>query len=114
MRTRASTRRRSRPKTSCSSAPGARPPALACSKPRSHGTAISPNYPESRSGIRDFLELNMTEPTRNGRGFATGLFGGAALGTIAGLFFAPQAYAAFTKLRNHMSDSVADAGHVAT
>src|SRR5687768_6561672 len=52
--------------------------------------------------------------TRNGRGFATGLFGGAALGTIAGLFFAPQAYAAFTKLRNHMSDSVADAGRVAT
>lgn len=43
-----------------------------------------------------------------------GLFGGALLGTIAAVLFAPQVYAALAKLRNQMTDSAAGAGDAAT
>ena len=52
--------------------------------------------------------------TRNGQGFVKGLFGGALLGTLASLLFAPEIRAAFTKLRDQMTAEAADAGDVAT
>ena len=52
--------------------------------------------------------------TRHGQGFVKGLFGGALLGTIAGVLFAPELHAAFTKLRDQMTARAADAGDAAT
>ena len=52
--------------------------------------------------------------TRNVQGFVKGLFGGALLGTLAGLVFAPEIHAAFTKLREQMTARAADAGDAAT
>ena len=55
----------------------------------------------------------MTE-TRNGQAFLKGLFGGALLGTVAGVLFAPQIYAAFKNLRHELTDAVAEAGGAAS
>jgi gas vesicle protein len=55
----------------------------------------------------------MTE-NRNGQAFLTGLFGGALLGTIAGVIFAPQIYAAFKQVRRELADAISDAGDAAT
>lgn len=51
--------------------------------------------------------------TRDGRAFVKGLFGGALIGAVAGVFFAPEIYAAFKNLRGQLTDAVADGGDVA-
>lgn len=57
--------------------------------------------------------MHMTD-TRNGQAFLKGLFGGALLGTVAGVLFAPQIYAAFKQLRNELTGAVTEAGDAAT
>jgi len=52
--------------------------------------------------------------TRRGQAFLTGLLGGALLGTVAGVLFAPQIYAAFRQVRRELTDAVAEAGDAAT
>jgi len=44
----------------------------------------------------------------------TGLLGGAALGTITGVLFAPQIYAAFKSVRSELAGAIADAEDAAT
>lgn len=51
--------------------------------------------------------------TRSGQGFVTGLVGGAVIGAVGGLLFAPQIYAAFKQTRGQLTDALANAGDVA-
>ena len=58
---------------------------------------------------------NTTEPrleaaSGHSGGFLKGLFGGALIGTAAGVLFAPQIYAALRSLRRQLTDAAADAG----
>lgn len=46
-------------------------------------------------------------------GFMKGLFGGALIGTAAGVLFAPQIYAALRDLRRQLTDAAADASDAA-
>ncbi len=50
---------------------------------------------------------------RDGRAFVKGLFGGALIGAVGGVFFAPEIYAAFKNLRGPLADAAADAGDLA-
>jgi len=52
--------------------------------------------------------------TRQGQAFVKGIFGGALLGTIAGVLFAPQIHAAFKQIRRELTDAVGEAGDAAT
>jgi gas vesicle protein len=52
---------------------------------------------------------------RGDRGsFLKGLFGGALIGTAAGVLFAPQIHAALQNRRRQLTDAAADAGDAAT
>jgi len=61
---------------------------------------------------------NTTEPrleaaTGHSGGFLKGLFGGALIGTAAGVLFAPQIHAALRNVRRQLTDATADAGDAA-
>jgi len=61
---------------------------------------------------------NTTEPrleaaTGHSGGFLKGLFGGALVGTAAGVLFAPQIHAALRNVRRQLTDATADAGDAA-
>ena len=52
--------------------------------------------------------------TRRAQAFTAGLLGGAVLGTVAGVIFAPQILAVFQQARRDLTDRVSGAGDAAT
>lgn len=62
--------------------------------------------------------VNTTKPqveaaSRQSGHFLTGLFGGAMIGTAAGVLFAPELNAALRTLRRQLTDAAGDAGDAA-
>jgi gas vesicle protein len=75
---------------------------------------------ENRTGdhMTETRHANTTEPRLEAAGghsgsFLIGLFGGAVIGTAAGVLFAPQIYASLRNVRRQLADAAADASDAA-